>query len=349
MSVEAAEREETGVALSVRDLRVSFATPNGRLRAVDGVSFDVRVGEVLALVGESGSGKTATGTSVLRLTELNHGSEVSGEILVGATDVMTLNSSRLRRIRGRHVGLVLQNPMTALSPVKLIGSQLIQMIREHTDLGRRDARARAIELLQAVGVPDAEQRLDSYPQQLSGGTLQRIVIAMAIACGPEVLIADEPTTALDVTMQQQILDLLSDLIDEIGMGVLFVTHNLGVVAGLADRVAIMYAGRIVEVGPVSEVFANSRHPYTAALLHAVPQLDHDRDVELAVIPGAPYQRIGADQGCAFRARCPVAVDRCETDDPQLMDISADHLSACWVQPRAHEVLAATTMREELDG
>jgi len=298
--------------LSVRDLCTRFETETGTVRAVDGVSFDVREGETVAVVGESGSGKTVACESV---TGILDGAEIDGEIRFDGTDLAGLSERDLRSFRGGRIGHVFQNPQGSLDPVYTVGSQVVEAIRLHRDISEAAARERADELLDRVGIGDAEERVDDYPHQLSGGQKQRVVIAMALACDPDLLIADEPTTALDVTVQAQVLRLLDDLQAERDMGVLFVTHDLGVVAAVADRVVVMYAGKVMETAPVEELFENPSHPYTAALLDCLP----GRTGDLGAIPGGLPDPTDPPDGCRFHPRCEHAVDACRRGDQPALE------------------------------
>ena len=317
--------------LEIEALRVAFDTSQGTGFAVDGVSVSIAAGETLALVGESGCGKSVTALSVLRLLPEPPARLAGGAIRFRGQDIANLPPAALRRLRGRDIAMVFQEPMTALNPVIPIGAQLTEAIRTHEPVGRAAARARALALLETVRIPDAARRLDEYPHRLSGGMRQRAMIAMALACRPALLIADEPTTALDVTIQAQILDLLRTLQGELGMALLLITHNLGVVAGMADRVAVMYAGRIVEQGPARAVLTAPRHPYTAGLLAATPRLPHDgsgEDGALREIPGLVPSLFAMPPGCAFAPRCAHAVAACTQARPALAAVAPGHLAAC---------------------
>ncbi|WBB80659.1 ABC transporter ATP-binding protein [Micromonospora sp. WMMD882] len=309
--------------LSVEDLAVTIGTRRGVARPVAGVDWSVRPGQTLALVGESGSGKSM---SVLAATGLApRPARVTGRVRLLGEDFTTLSADRRRRLRGRHVGFVFQDPMTSLNPVLTVGRQVAEACEEHLGMTRRAAHARAVELLDTVGIPSPGQRVAAYPHEFSGGMRQRVVIAMALACEPDLLIADEPTTALDVTTQAQILDLVAGLRERLGTAVVWITHDLGVVAGIADTVAVMYGGRIVEHGPVDGVFVEPAHPYTTALLAARPDPTAGRG-DLVAIPGAPPSPFDLPPGCAFWSRCPVRGDaRCERELPPLTPVSADHL------------------------
>ncbi len=318
--------------LRVRDLRTYFVTGrgSGTARAVDGVSFELYPGETLGLVGESGSGKTVTSLSVLRLIP-----EPPGHIRPGSyiefegRNLLTLAPPELRAIRGNQIAMVFQEPMTSLNPVFTVGDQIAEAAIIHQSLSRKAARARAIDMLTLVGLPDPAERVDHYPHQLSGGMRQRVMIAMALVCHPKVLIADEPTTALDVTIQAQILDLLERLQRELGMAILLITHDLGVVAGTADRVVVMYAGQVVETATTAELFARPRHPYTEGLMAAVPRVDTPRE-HLRAIPGAVPAATEWPAGCRFHPRCPYAWDKCRTSEPPLLDAGSGHQARCWL-------------------
>ncbi len=316
--------------LVVEDLRTSLWGPDGPVRAVRGVSLSIEEGTTLGLVGESGSGKTVFGRSIMRLYDPDRVAESSGRIEIDGVDVSALGEERMRDVRGNLVAMVFQDPMSSLNPVMKIGVQLTEQLRRHRALTRRDARAEAIELLAAVGIPRPEVRMNAYPHQLSGGMRQRVVIAMAISCNPRVLIADEPTTALDVTVQRQILDLLDRLQEEHRMTMLLVTHDLGVVATRADRIAVMYAGQVVEWAPTADLFERPLMPYTRALLDAIPRLEHPSHTRLQVIPGRPPNMVDPPAGCAFAPRCRFARERCRTEAPPLVRVSGtDHRYRCW--------------------
>ncbi len=322
--------------LEVEDLRTHFLAGERVVRAVDGVSFAVRPGETLALVGESGSGKTVTALSLLRLVP-PPGRIVSGRVRFQGRDLLALGADELRAVRGKEISMIFQEPMTSLNPVFTCGEQVLEGLRLHERLGRRAARARTIELLRLVGIPAPEQRAREYPHQLSGGMRQRVMIAMALACRPALLIADEPTTALDVTIQAQILELLGRLREELGMAVLLITHDLGVVAETADRVAVMYAGQIVEACDASAAFRRTRHPYTAGLLASLPRLG-DRGTPLRAIPGQVPDAAEPPRGCRFAPRCPAAIAHCRAAEPPLARLEGDHWARCW---RAEEIAAGT--------
>jgi oligopeptide/dipeptide ABC transporter ATP-binding protein len=316
--------------LSVRNLTTSFATEFGAARAVDGVSFDLGHGETLGLVGESGCGKTVTALSILRLIAEppgKYGEE--SRIEYDGVNLLELGPRDLREIRGAQIAMIFQEPMSSLNPVLTIGSQIVEAIRAHKTTTRQAARDRAVELLTLVGIPEPEQRIKDYPHQMSGGMQQRVMIAMALSCGPKILIADEPTTALDVTIQAQILDLLMDLKARFGMSLLFITHDLGVLAGVADRVAVMYGGKIVEEGGVRTIFQQPAHPYTQGLLRAVPHVDRPTE-RLHGIPGAVPTATEWPAGCRFHPRCSQRVDRCDAEAPPDVTTESGNVARCWV-------------------
>ncbi len=308
---------------------VEFATPAGALRAVNGVSYDVAAGEIVAVVGESGSGKSVTALSVLQLLPVPPARIAGGRILLDGSDLLGLDDEGIRHVRGRRVGMVFQEPMTSLNPVLSIGRQLTEAMREHLGLSPAAARARAVELLDLVGIAEPERRLKQYPHHLSGGMRQRVMIAIALACEPELIIADEPTTALDVTIQAQVLELMQDLCIRMGVALVIITHNLGIVARHAHRVNVMYAGRIVERGPAEEIYRRPSHPYTVGLLNSVPRLDRPRGAPLDPIPGNPPDPLALPSGCAFRPRCALATDQCARQAPPLSDVAGSHQSACF--------------------
>ncbi len=318
------------VLLDVRDLRTHFHTSAGVIRAVDGVSWDVRKGETVALVGESGCGKSVSALSVMRLVSAPAGRIVDGEILFKGRNLLALSEEEMRRVRGREIGMIFQEPMTSLNPVLTIGRQLTETVETHLAMTSAQAQARAVELLSLVGIPEGARRLRQFPHQFSGGMRQRIMIAMALACDPALVLADEPTTALDVTIQAQILELMKSLSRRLGAAIMMITHNLGVVARYADRVNVMYAGKIVERGTAREIYANPRHPYTLGLLRSVPRLDEPRRAKLQPIPGQPPDLSRLPSGCSFAPRCAYAIDRCREEEPGLDPVAADHLSACWL-------------------
>ena len=316
--------------LDIRGLRTWFRTDAGTVRAVDGVSLSVARGETLAVVGESGSGKTVTARSVLRLIDMPPGRFEAGQILWRGRDLIPLGAAEMDRIRAREIGMVFQEPMTSLNPVYTVGSQIAEAVRAHEGVSRRAAMARAVEMLALVQIPNPERRVRDYPHQFSGGQRQRVMIAMALACRPALLIADEPTTALDVTIQAQILELLADMKERFGMAILLITHAMGVVAENAQRVAVMYAGKVVEEAPVAELFANPRHPYTQGLIRSIPRVDAQAAgrTRLAQIPGTVPSLLDPPAGCRFSPRCPLVVDACTADDPALRPVGPGHKAAC---------------------
>ena len=326
--------------LEVKDLTTYFFIGAGVVRAVDGVSYDVREGETVALVGESGCGKTVSALSVMRLVAAPAGRIVAGQILFKGRDLLALDEEGMRRVRGREIGMVFQEPMTSLNPVLSIGRQVTETVEIHLGMTPAQARARAVELLGLVGIPDPARRLAQYPHQFSGGMRQRIMIAMALSCNPPLILADEPTTALDVTIQAQILELMKDLSRRLGVAMLIITHNLGVVARYADRVNVMYAGKIIERGTAREIYANPRHPYTLGLLRSVPRLDEPRKSKLSPIEGQPPDLMRLPAGCAFSPRCRYAVDRCTSDVPPLLPVGDGHDAACWVADRLGQEVRA---------
>ena len=318
--------------LEVSDLAVDFTQPGGTVHAVRGLTYSLARGESLGLVGESGSGKTVSALTILGLLPRGVARVVRGSVLFEGADLVAMDETQLRALRGARISMVFQDPLSSLNPVMTIGRQLTEAIRVHLGLRGAPARRRAIEALQMVGIPRPERRLNQYPHQFSGGMRQRVMIAMALCCRPSLLLADEPTTALDVTIQAQILELLNRLRRELGMSVLLISHDLGVVSDTTDRVAVMYAGRIVEIGQTSEILTHPRHPYTLGLLRSIPRLDRPRAAELNAIEGAPPNLSSDLVGCPFRPRCAWAIGRCAEIDPPLEGISFDHAAACWVKP-----------------
>jgi oligopeptide/dipeptide ABC transporter ATP-binding protein len=330
--------------LDVRDLHVQFATEDGLVRAVDGVSFELERGKVLGIVGESGSGKSVTAMTLLGLTR-GVNSNFDGTIEYKGQDLLTMSESQLRRIRGNEVAMIFQDPMTSMNPVYKVGAQIAEAIRTHEDVDKRTARTRTVQLLRQVGIPHPEERVDDYPHQFSGGMRQRAMIAMALANNPDVLIADEPTTALDVTIQAQIIELIDKLKDDFNSGVILITHDLGVVADIADEIAVMYAGRIVEHGTKRQVFYDPQMPYTWGLLGSIPRLDRDKPDRLASISGAPPSLINLPKGCKFRPRCPHAFAQC-TEHPALENRVGDsppHLDRCWLDVQEKRNLREATI------
>jgi oligopeptide/dipeptide ABC transporter ATP-binding protein len=320
--------------LCVRDLRVDLVSAERTVHAVRGLSYELARGEALGLVGESGSGKTMAALALMRLLPQPIGRVTSGTIAFDGRDLLHLSDEQLRRVRGREIAMVFQDPLSSLNPVLTIRSQITETLHRHLGLSGRAANDRAIELLTLVGIPAAARRAEGYPHEFSGGMRQRVMIAMALACHPLLVIADEPTTSLDVTVQAQILDLLARLRADFGMAVVLITHDMGVVAGFTDRIAVMYAGRIVEEGPVATVLASPQHPYTAGLLGSMPRLDRPPQEELHAIEGAPPDLATELVGCPFRPRCPLAMDRCAADDPPFEAATIGTSFACWAVPHA---------------
>ena len=317
--------------LEVLNLKTYFYTSQGVVKAVDGVSYEVKAGETVALVGESGCGKTVSALSVMRLVAAPAGRIEDGQILFKGQDLLKLDEESMRRTRGREIAMVFQEPMTSLNPVLSISRQLTETLEIHLGMTSSQAVRRSVELLEMVGISDAERRLSQYPHQFSGGMRQRIMIAIALSCNPKLILADEPTTALDVTIQAQILELMKDLSRRFGVAMLIITHNLGVVARYADRVNVMYAGKMIEQGTAREVYANPRHPYTLGLLRSVPRLDEPRKSKLKPIDGQPPDLTQLPAGCSFAPRCAFKIDRCTREIPPLKTVGGpSHLSACWV-------------------
>ena len=322
------------ILLEVKNLNTTFQTAAGVVRAVDGASWDIHEGETVALVGESGCGKSVSALSVMRLVDEPAGRIESGEIVFKGRDLLGLSEEEIRAVRGREIAMIFQEPMTSLNPVLSIGRQLTEGLEIHLGMPPPQAQARAVELLGMVGIPDPARRLTQYPHQFSGGMRQRMMIAMALACSPSLILADEPTTALDVTIQAQILELMRDLSRRLGAAMLIITHNLGVVARYADRVNVMYAGRIIERGSAAEIYANPRHPYTLGLLRSVPRLDEPRRERLDPIEGQPPDLTRLPPGCAFAPRCAFRVARCEVEAPTLARAGTEgHFTACWESER----------------
>jgi len=318
--------------LSVKDLQTRFNTQDGTVHAVNGVSFELRRGELLGVVGESGSGKSVTMMSLLKLIPMPPGVIAGGEAHFDDVDLVEVDIDDMREIRGGRIGFIFQDPMTSLNPVLTVGRQITESLDLHTDLDRKAKQSRAVQLLEMVGIPDAEQRLKSYPHELSGGMRQRVVIAIALACEPEIIIADEPTTALDVTIQAQIIDQIRELRESLGTAVIWITHDLGVIAGLADRVVVMYGGRIVEVAPVKALYGTPQHPYTQGLLGSLPRMDRDEDLQS--IPGTPPNLYNEPTACSFAPRCEHAFDRCTSEMPPLVNVGEEHEVACWFDVEA---------------
>ena len=315
--------------IEVKDLRTSFFTPDGEVKAVDGVSLEIEEGKTLGLVGESGCGKSVTALSIMRLVPSPPGKVVGGEILYRGRDLLKLGGEAMRKIRGNEISMIFQEPMTSLNPVFTIGNQIGEAIRLHQGLGRKETRGKTIEMLRLVKIADPEQRIDDYPHQLSGGMRQRVMIAMALSCNPSLLIADEPTTALDVTIQAQILELMKELQQKLGMSLLLITHDLGVVAEQADEVAIMYAGKVVERAKAKEIFDRPLHPYTVGLLNSLPGAGNHKKKRLDAIPGMVPSPLELPGGCRFRDRCPKAAGICAEAEPELAEKGKGHWAACY--------------------
>jgi len=314
--------------LQVKNLRTSFFTPEGEVRAIDDISFEIAAGQTLGLVGESGCGKSVTSLSIMRLIQSPPGRIVGGEILYRGRDLLALNNEEMRKIRGNEISMIFQEPMTSLNPVFTVGNQIGEAIRLHQGLGKKQTREKTVEMLRLVKIADPESRVDAYPHQLSGGMRQRVMIAMALSCNPSLLIADEPTTALDVTIQAQILELMKELQQEIGMALLLITHDLGVVAEQADEVAIMYAGKIVERASADAIFTRPFHPYTVGLLNSLPSTGDKKKKRLDAIPGVVPSPLHLPSGCRFRDRCAKASALCAEAEPQLVEEEPDHWVAC---------------------
>ena len=317
--------------LEVQNLHTYFYTDGGVVKAVNDVSYQVDEGEAVGIVGESGSGKSVSALSILGLVPYP-GRISKGRILFEGTNLLALSDREMQRIRGNRIGMVFQEPMTSLNPVLTIERQLTESLETHLEMNRAAARRRAVELLEMVGIPDPHQRIKEHPHRLSGGMRQRVMIAMALSCNPDLIIADEPTTAVDVTIQAQLLELMKSLTRELNVALIIISHNMGIVARYVDRVFIMYAGKIVESGPVAETFRSPQHPYTLGLLRSIPRLDLPRREVLESIPGQPPDLAFLPKGCAFRERCTYAVDRCAAETPPLADVTRDQRSACWQAP-----------------
>jgi peptide/nickel transport system ATP-binding protein len=332
--------------LEVNDLKVQFATEDGIVRAVDGVSFELDRGQVLGIVGESGSGKSVTSMTLLGLTR-DQNTRFEGEVLYKGRDVLTMNEDELQEVRGNEMSMIFQDPMTSLNPVYTIGAQICEAIRIHERADKPQARKRAVDLLKQVGIPNPESRVDNYPHEFSGGMRQRAMIAMAIACNPDVLIADEPTTALDVTIQAQIIELIDRLKDEFNSAVILITHDLGVVADVADEILVMYAGRVVERASTRDLFYDPQMPYTWGLLGSIPRLDRPKQERLHSIKGTPPSLIRVPEGCKFRPRCPHAFDKC-VEEPDLLNRveTPGHLDRCWLSVPEKRALREPTLAGE---
>jgi oligopeptide transport system ATP-binding protein len=316
--------------LDVQGLETRFKTPDGIVKAVNSISFGLKEGETLGVVGESGCGKSVTMLSVLGLIPDPPGKVTGGTAMFFGKDLITMSTEEIRHVRGSQISMIFQDPMTSLNPVLTIGRQLEEPLMLHLGMTKEQASNRAAELLSMVGIPNPKDRLGDYPHQFSGGMRQRVMIAMALSCGPQILIADEPTTALDVTIQAQIVELVKRLRDELGMAIIWITHDLGVVAGLVERVIVMYAGLIVEDAPVKELYGNPMHPYTAALLHSLPRMDGGAGQKLESIEGLPPDLVNFPVGCPFAVRCKFVQDKCRTENPVLQELAPKHQVACWV-------------------
>ncbi|MBQ2314718.1 MAG: ABC transporter ATP-binding protein [Treponema sp.] len=318
------------VILQVRDLRTYFHIDAGIVKAVDGISFDLHKGETLGIVGESGSGKSVTNLSIINLVQSPPGKIEGGEVLFRGEDVLRMSDARLREIRGNRIAMIFQDPMSSLNPYLKISTQMVETIRLHQGLGKQEAKEKAIEMLRLAGIPAAEERIDCYPHQFSGGMRQRVMIAMGLSCNPDILIADEPTSALDVTIQAQILELMQDLTRRLGTAVIIITHSLGVVAGICDTINVMYAGRVVEHGTTDQIFSDTKHPYTQGLIKSVPRLDCDTDERLFSIEGQPPNVIDLPDCCPFYPRCHKAMEVCRKHYPPTVQFGEGHCASCWL-------------------
>jgi len=320
------------VLLQVKNLTTRFNTDDGVVHAVNGISYDIAEGETLGVVGESGCGKSVHALSIMRLIPIPPGEITDGEVIFRGQDLLALNDNDMRHVRGSDIAMIFQDPMTFLNPVFTVGFQIAEALQLHMSMNKKQAYARAAELLDIVGIPNATQRLNDYPHEFSGGMRQRAMIAMGLSCNPGLLIADEPTTALDVTIQAQIIELVKELREELGMAIVWITHDLGIVAGLVDRVQVMYAGYIVERADVDELYKNPAHPYTLGLLKSLPRVDKGRvaDERLTPVHGRPPDQLNLGKGCPFAPRCDYVIDRCKAENPALREISPDHEIACWV-------------------
>jgi oligopeptide transport system ATP-binding protein len=323
-------RPDSETLLEVKDLRISFSTYAGEVQAIRGASFDLKRGETLAIVGESGSGKSVTARSIMRLNPEANTIVRDGEILFDGRDILKLSEKQMQSVRGQRIAMVFQDPMTSLDPTMRVGRQIMESLKKHLGMSGSRAKERAVELLKLVGIPSAEDRMRQYPHQFSGGMRQRVVIAIALSCDPEILIADEPTTALDVTIQAQILELFRELQERIGTSIILITHDLGVVASTAHRVAVMYGGKIIETGTLRDIFYNPQMPYTWGLLASIPLPTADRSLELIPIPGSPPSALDPPKGCPFTARCPYAMRICAEEMPEFTRFSDGHKAACWL-------------------
>jgi len=331
-------KKEAKKLIDVNDLKTYFYTEDGVVRAVDGVDFEIYPGETLGIVGESGCGKSVTSLSIMRLIESPPGKIAGGSIMFDGKDLTKLSQNQMRKIRGNEISMIFQEPMTSLNPVYTVGDQIMEAILLHKDVNKKEAREQSIDMLRKVGISLPEQRVDEYPHQLSGGMRQRVMIAMALSCDPQLLIADEPTTALDVTIQAQILDLMNGLKDKFNMAIMMITHDLGVIAEISDRVAVMYAGKIVEYTDVKTLFANPKHPYTWGLMHSIPRLDKEVE-KLSAIPGIVPSPLNFPPGCKYNTRCPLADEKCRTEEAPLVEVEPGHKVRCWHQEKLEELKA----------
>ena len=327
------------VILKIKNLVVAFDTEAGRIRAIDGISFDVKKGQTLGIVGESGCGKSVTALSIMRLLPKPAGIMESGEILFRNTDIARLSPDELHEIRGNHISMIFQEPMTALNPVHRIGKQLGEVFQLHyKEMPKQEIRRKSIDMLQKVGIPDPEKRMREYVHQISGGMRQRVMIAMALSCKPDILIADEPTTAIDVTIQAQILELMKALQRETEMAIIYITHDLGVIAEICDHVVVMYAGKVVEIASVKELFINPEHPYTKGLLSSIPRLENPRKTKLNIIKGMVPSLYELPKGCRFQNRCPLVEAVCETASPPVTSVGEDHFASCYLLQKKSQSL-----------
>lgn len=316
--------------LDIKDLCVSFDTYAGEVQAVRGVSYHVDEGEVLAVVGESGCGKSVTAQTIMKLNPMPPARIKSGELTLNGIDIIHTSEEDMQKIRGKEVSMIFQDPMTCLNPTMPVGKQIVEAIKHHQKLDKKEAQEKAIEMLKKVQIPNAEERAKQYPHQFSGGMRQRAMIAMALSCNPKLLIADEPTTALDVTIQAQIIDLLAEIRKDLGTAIILITHDLGVVASLADRISVMYAGKVVETGSSKDIFENPSHPYTSALLNSLPKHDTNKEDKLSSIPGTPPDLISPPKGCGFASRCEKCMKICREKQPPAFDLGNGHVSSCWL-------------------
>jgi oligopeptide transport system ATP-binding protein len=328
--------------LEIKNLTTRFYTQDGVVQAVNGISYDINPGETVGVVGESGCGKSVSMLSVMRLIPDPPGKIEAGEVIFNGRDLLRVRDDEMRRVRGKDIAMVFQDPMTSLNPVLTVGFQITEALKLHQKVDDGTARRQAAELLSLVGIPNAEERLDDYPHQFSGGMRQRAMIAMALSCNPQLLIADEPTTALDVTIQAQIIDLVKRLQEQLGMAVIWITHDLGVVARITERVIVMYAGYIIEDAPVKKLYGSPRHPYTIGLLGSLPRLDEAPGTKLMSIPGQPPDLVALPDGCPFAPRCDYTAERCHQENPMLEFVGADHSVACWEKDKTKGVLSSVS-------